>query len=372
MNKKFWAATFTLTGTIIGAGILGLPYVFAKSGFLVGAFWVIVLGIILMTTKLYLGEVCLRTKKTKQLTGLAEKYLGKFAGKLMLFAMAFGIYSALIAYLIGEGESFSQLIFGTTGYAFYLAIIFWVVMTFLLQRGIEGLKKIETWGVVAVILIVAGILIYFFPQVQMQNLFTFNFKEFLFPIGVITFAFLGFTSIPELEMIFQSEKDKKFLKKSIVVGVLIPIIIYLVFPMVFVGIIDGEILEVATLSFGPIVALLGIFTMLTSYFILSFSLRDTFKYDLKTSKLKTFFWVSVFPIAVYILIHLIKMDSFVNLLGVGGVVSGGLTGILILLMNRKAKMKSDKKPQYEIPINWFIIALFSLVFILGVVGELMF
>jgi hypothetical protein len=32
-TKRFWATTFTLSGTIIGAGILGLPYVFSQSGY---------------------------------------------------------------------------------------------------------------------------------------------------------------------------------------------------------------------------------------------------------------------------------------------------------------------------------------------------
>jgi len=41
LDKKFWATTFTLTGTIIGAGILGLPYVFSQSGFFIGSFWLI-------------------------------------------------------------------------------------------------------------------------------------------------------------------------------------------------------------------------------------------------------------------------------------------------------------------------------------------
>ncbi|MCH7515924.1 MAG: amino acid permease, partial [Bacteroidetes bacterium] len=46
MDKKYWSVVFTLTGTIIGAGILGLPYVFQKSGFLIGTFWLFILGII--------------------------------------------------------------------------------------------------------------------------------------------------------------------------------------------------------------------------------------------------------------------------------------------------------------------------------------
>jgi len=53
MDRKFLATTFTLTGTIIGAGILGLPYVFAKSGMLIGTFWLIILGFILIYVNLY-------------------------------------------------------------------------------------------------------------------------------------------------------------------------------------------------------------------------------------------------------------------------------------------------------------------------------
>ena len=40
MNKKLllWEAIATLVGTIIGAGILGIPYVIAKAGFWTGIF----------------------------------------------------------------------------------------------------------------------------------------------------------------------------------------------------------------------------------------------------------------------------------------------------------------------------------------------
>ena len=71
MNKKFWATTFTLTGTIIGAGILGLPYVFAQSGIFIGIFWLILIGLIVMYVCLCLGEVSLRTKGKHHLVGYA-------------------------------------------------------------------------------------------------------------------------------------------------------------------------------------------------------------------------------------------------------------------------------------------------------------
>jgi amino acid permease len=33
MNKRFYEATATLIGTVVGVGIFGVPYVVAKSGF---------------------------------------------------------------------------------------------------------------------------------------------------------------------------------------------------------------------------------------------------------------------------------------------------------------------------------------------------
>ena len=41
INKKVFVTAFTLSGTTIGAGILGLPYVFSQSGFFIGVFWIV-------------------------------------------------------------------------------------------------------------------------------------------------------------------------------------------------------------------------------------------------------------------------------------------------------------------------------------------
>ena len=38
MKLDFWEAVATVVGTIIGAGIFGIPYVVAKAGFLTGIY----------------------------------------------------------------------------------------------------------------------------------------------------------------------------------------------------------------------------------------------------------------------------------------------------------------------------------------------
>jgi len=368
VNKKFWATTFTLTGTIVGAGILGLPYVFSKSGFLVGLFWLITLGAVMIYVNLTLGEISLRTRGEHQLSGYAEKYLGKWGKGLMFFAMIFGVYSALLAYLVGEGESLSKIIPGNINPIIFGAI-FWLIMTLLLQEGLRGLKKVETWGVIAIIIVIAGIFIRFVQFVKIENLSTWNNEYFVLPIGVVLFAMLGFTSIPELRK--EIEGQEKLLKKAIIIGTLIPVILYIIFSGIFMGVLGTNITEIATLSFGPLMTILGIFTMLTSYFVLSFSLKDTFKYDMKTNKKIRFILVSLVPLLLYAITTQFTFISFTLILGIGGVISGGLTGILILLIAKRAKntTRNNKKPEIQMPINWFLIILLSIIFIAGIILE---
>ncbi|MBT6690656.1 GerAB/ArcD/ProY family transporter [archaeon] len=368
VNKKFWAAVFTLTGTTIGAGILGLPYVFAKSGFLVGVFWLFIIGAVIIFTNLTLGEITLRTRGKHQLTGYAEKYLGIWGKRLMFFAVAFGIYSALLAYLIGEGESLAQLIPGNTP-PFVFAIFFWIIMTLLLKRGLKGLKRVETYGVIIIITIILGIFIKSIPLINPTNLTTFYPTNFAVPFGVVLFALLGFTSIPELRK--EIKGQEKLLKKAIILGTLIPIALYIIFSLVFIGILGNKITEVATLSFGPLMTLLGIFTMLTSYFVLSYSIHATYTYDIKTKKSTRFILTSILPLALYILATQLEFIKFTFILGIGGVISGGITGILILLIARKAKKstRNKKDPEIKIPINIPIIIILSLIFIAGIIIE---
>lgn len=369
MNKKFLATAFTLSGTIIGAGILGLPYVFSKSGFLIGVFWLIAIGAIMIFMNLTMGGITLRTKESHQLPGYANKYLGKWGKRLMFLALATGIYSALLAYLIGEGSSFAKLIPMNISPMFY-GIIFWMFMTSLLGYGLKELKRIEIWGVFAIIAIIVGMFFRYISEVNFSNLMIINTSSFIVPIGVVLFAMLGFTSIPELRKEIKGEE--KFFKKAIILGSLIPVILYVLFSMIFIGVLGLDVSEVATLSFGSVIIILGIFTMLPSYFILSYVLHDIFKYDLKANRFISVLFTSAIPLILYIIVTVFNLASFNTILGIGGTVSGGLTGILILLMAKKAKDDSNSHTGIDIPINLPIIIIFSLIFLAAIVLQFVF
>ena len=92
MSRTFLASS-ELIGTIVGAGFLGIPYVVSKSGFTLGLIHMMIIGIVITLTMLYLGEIIQRTRSSHQLPGYAERYLGKEGKRLMSFSVSFGIFS---------------------------------------------------------------------------------------------------------------------------------------------------------------------------------------------------------------------------------------------------------------------------------------
>jgi tyrosine-specific transport protein len=370
VDKKILTGTSILVGTCIGAGILGIPFVAAKAGFFTALIYIIAVGLITYLINMYLGEVSLRTKQKHQIVGYAEKYLGKRGKRLMEFATVFGIYAAIIAYMVGVGESLSFLFFENTNYSIIFGIFFGIIMSWLLWSGKKALKRYEKLGVGIIMLLLAFIIIFFIPNVEFNNLIGFDSANIFLPFGVILFALMSFHAVPEINIVLG--KDKKKMKKIILLSAIISVVIYTLFTLIVVGFMGQSTPEVATLALGKVFVVLGIFTMFTSYLSLGTSLEDDFIFDEHYKKKKSWILSSMLPIIVFILLQIFDIFSFTKILAIGGVVSGGLASILILEMNKHAKMKKERKPEYSVRINNFIIILLSLIFITGVITQLFF
>ncbi|MBU4085956.1 MAG: hypothetical protein KKB21_00080 [Nanoarchaeota archaeon] len=367
MKNKFFPALAVLVGTTIGAGFLGIPYVVSKSGFLPGVAWLIFVAIIMLFTKLYLGEVSLRTRGNHQLTGYAEKYLGKKGKVLMFFAMLFGIYSALVAYLFAEGRVLSYMVFGAENFSFIFSICFWLLMSILTYKGLSELKKVEKIAMIFVLGIVFAIVIIFSHGIRLENLSYINTDNLFLPFGVIVFSFLAFSALPEVERILSGQE--KLMKKVIFLGFLIPIIVYFVFMLVIVGNFGTGTGEIATLSLPRIFSILAVLTIFTAFFTLTLAIRDMFRFDFGLGRFRGWLLAVFIPLILFLTFSFFHIASFISLLSIAGVVSGGLTGILILLMNKKAKVLGNRNPEYTVPISWLVILLISIIFILAVIAE---
>ena len=159
------------------------------------------------------------------------------------------------------------------------------------------------------------------------------------------------------------------MKKIIIIGTLICVVFYALFALVVVGFKGTETPEVATLALGTVFVFLGIFTMFTSWLSLGNALDESFRFDERLKKWKSWVFVTFIPVLIFLCIRFFDFFSFTRILSIGGVLSGGLMAVLILLMIKNAKKKGNRKPEYSIPVNWFIIGFLILVFVFGIVRE---
>lgn len=367
-QKQLFNAVAIIVGTCIGAGFLGIPYVAAQSGFWVAMLYLAVFGTIILLINLYFGEIILRTRKNRQMVGYAEKYLGSTGSKIMRAAVFFAIYSALLAYMVGVGESISFLIFGTLEHSLTFGALFGFSMSYLLYKGISALKKYEKTGVLAILFLLVLTIAMYIADINLTNLFTLNTTNIFLPIGVILFSLIEFYSLPEVRLILTNHEN--LFKKAIILGTIIPVIFYALFTLVVVGIKGSATPEISTFALGNIFVLVGILAMFTSYLSLGTSLVDSYKEDLNQSKQKAWFFATILPIAGFIFLNLIEFVSFVNILSIGGVIAGGTMVLLVLIISERSKELGDRSPEYIEKRNGFVVSLLGLVFILGIVIEL--
>jgi amino acid permease len=359
---KSFPALAALIGTIIGAGILGIPYVVMQSGFPVGMLHLVLIAIAMTLIMLYLGEIALRTKHNHQLPGFAKKYLGQKGKTIMFGAVAFGIYSALIAYIIAEGESLSFLFFGTPRFHVIMALIFWVALSAITYLGIKALKEGETISVILIFALIISISIFFSNKIDVNNLKDVFPGNFFVPFGVILFAFLGFSAIPEVKRILG--EHKKPMKNIILSAYAICFIIYAIFTAIVLGYAGSMTPEIATIALGKPFIFLGILTMFGAYLGLSMAMIDTIRFDFNKSRTKSWLWTIFIPIIAYLVLELSGKADFTKVLGIGGVISGGITAVLILFMVKNAKNLGDEVPNYSMPysrtLTWILIILFAI------------
>ncbi len=381
MYQKLFIAIATLMGTIIGAGILGIPYVVAKAGFLTGLVVIIGIGIAAMVVNLYLGEVILRTKGAHQLPGYAFKYLGKWGKDILTLSMVFGIYGALIAYTIGEGEAL-KAIFG--GSALLYSLTFYAVFAILVYLGLRTVGKSEliiTNLIIVLIILISIICIY---KIEPSNFTSFSFSRLFIPYGVVLFAFWGSAAIPEVNEILVKHRSQ--VKKAIIIGSLIPLVVYLVFAVMVVGVVGAEgffslqpnerVATVALSRFveGPIGVFANLFAiaaMATSFLALGIALKQMFNYDYGINEKLSYLLVLGVPLVVFLTNNYLSISSFIGALEIAGVIAGGIAGMVIILMFWKAKRAGERKPEFSIHKSKFVGVLLILLFLFGIIYEVL-
>jgi amino acid permease len=353
---KLYKAIFTFVGTIVGAGVLGLPRAILESGFFLGLINMLLIGGVMLLISLMVGEVSLRTKDRHQIPGLVGKYVGKKTEYLVTILSIVAIYGALTAYIVGSGSLISNLLNVNIIVA---ELIYFIPLSIVLFFGLKGVENSESilafFLIFSAIILSSGALFY----LDTSNISTITPSNFFTPVGVIVFALSGMFAIPQMKEVLWLEKNK--LKKSILIGFTIPLILYIFFTFSFIGACGDKLYnedkEIATVCvesnflftfFGYLFAFLA---MSTCFIALGNSLRETYLEDYKINKSLAFVLTIIPPLIVSFL----GVVSFVELLSL----TGGLflipLMIVLVYMYYKTRRLGERRPEYELKIpNWII------------------
>ncbi len=377
-NRNFLYAVSTIIGTTIGAGIFGLPYVVAQSGFFPGIFLLIFLGTIMLLVCLIYGEITLRTKKKHRLVGYAKKYLGKNGKRTALFASLFFLYGSILAYIIISGQFLNSLLANYLGGSeFIYSLIAFAFASVGIYFGLRVIEKIEFLMTILLLAVMALIFARGLPFIQTSNLLTFDPSQSFLPFGVILFSIGAMSAIPELEHILK--KDQKRIKEAIFFGTFIPKVLYIIFILVIVGVSGASTSKEAFLGFHAIIGngvitiglIFGILAISTSLLMIGVNLKEMFMYDYGVRKSLAWFMTCFFPLVIFIL----GMRDFIQVINFVGGIAGGLSGILVILIYLKilANPKiGDLEPAYQIKVPKIVLSVMILVFIIGIVYQLVY
>jgi amino acid permease len=177
-------------------------------------------------------------------------------------------------------------------------------------------------------------------------------------------------AIPEAAKVLEKrQEDKRKLKKVIIAGTIIPALCYLAFMVAVAGVSGSAttleaIQGLKGLLGGSIIllgAILGFLAVVTSYLIFASYIKNSFINDFKWTPFISYFLVIIGPLLIYFL----QLENLVKLMSFTGGMLGGFEGIMILLVLRKAKEKSDLMPPYQVPLNKVLIVVLIIAFVIG-------
>lgn len=362
--KEYYQGIATLTGCVIGAGILGIPYVVQKAGFWTGMLVLIGIGLAMLMIHVMVGDIALASKKCCQLVGHAHRLLGKKGLILMLISMTVGIYGAMVAYTLGVGASLSA-IFG--GSPLVWGMVFYCLMSAIILGGVSALGNSEGWLEVFkyIALIIILVMLFAAPEFSTTEFQGFSPGNILIPYGVILFSYIGTAAV--LELCEEMQKYRKVVRKAIIIGSIIPIIAYALFTIGVIGVLGKNTPEIATMGisavFGPMGTLLfhifAILAMATSFIALAFALKEAFWKDIGIPHIASWGLTLVVPLGILAS----GVRSFVHTLDITGAIAGGIVSILVVFMHAKTNKVTN--------IKGIVYAALILVFALGMVYQLL-
>jgi len=232
---KLLKATLLIAGTTIGGGMLALPILTASLGLVPALFLYLVCCLVMMATGLILLDVSLWYSEETNLLTLAKRTLGPVGEICTLLLYFFLFYSLMTAYIAGVGELLGTFIPMSSSFLKTMAVL--MVFPFLLGgTGVVGGLNNVLMGLLFIsylAFIVLGL-----PIINTEHFKLFDLSQIPVALPVIFTAFSYQGTLPSV--IHYLKRDRKLVRKAIVMGTLIPLVVYIFWQLVVIGIVPRE------------------------------------------------------------------------------------------------------------------------------------
>jgi tyrosine-specific transport protein len=295
-----------IAGSCIGAGMLALPVITGVAGFVPALFMLFLAWLFMTSTSFLLLEANLSIGHNLSLISIAEKTLGK-AGKILAWILfVFLFYSLSIAYIAASGSILQSIVadlFGIEFPAWNGSLLFTLVFGVVLFIGVRPVDYLNRLLMAGLILSYCFLVLLGSQHIQSNFLTVAKWKYSFAALPVLIISFGFHNMIPSLAMYLKG--DVRRLKVTLLIGSLIPLLVYVLWEAVMLGIIpiqgrEGLIQaldqgEVATSALRGVVGIswintvaqaFALFAIITSFLAQSLSLVDFLADGLKIPKIK--------------------------------------------------------------------------------------
>lgn len=255
-SSKILGSTLIIAGTTIGAGMLALPIASAGLGFSTSLIIMIGMWALMAYTALLMLELHQHADYDATLHTLAKQFLGDKGKWVATFAMLFLFYALCAAYIAGGGGQFNAKLHNwfaidvSNGIG---TLIFTIIIAAIVTFGTASVDRVNRVLFTCKLIAMAVMLFFLTPNIQAVHLLNMPLEKGLIiaalPVIFTSFGFHG--SIPAV--VRYLNLDMKALKKVMVLGSLLPLVVYILWQLATLGVVDQATLSQA----GDVTALVG-------------------------------------------------------------------------------------------------------------------
>ncbi|OGT41117.1 MAG: tryptophan/tyrosine permease [Gammaproteobacteria bacterium RIFCSPHIGHO2_12_FULL_37_34] len=239
MNSKLLGGILLVIGTTIGAGMLALPTSTAQLGFWGSTILLTSAWMVMTICSFLFLEVNLSLPTNTNIISMAGATLGRIGQAVAWVVYLLLLYSIICAYISGGGDLFQYLlsIRGIHASSAVASILFTFMFGLVVYFGMRSVDYVNRGLMVGKLGALFLLVLLIFPFVSPDKLMGGQLK-YITSSSSITVAAVAFGSlliIPSLRTYFG--EDVKSLRKAILIGTFIPLICYIAWNMVIMGVI---------------------------------------------------------------------------------------------------------------------------------------